>query len=271
MPIDSNDKYIWFVRHAESIQNIEPMITNISNKDIPLTDAGRDHAHQFANISSNIADKIFVSPYKRAISTAAPFITNHYIGGKTPETIVDDNLREFQPYNSDLRDAICYLSDAAKRYCYQNHIKKYWEDLNPYKCDGCGSETYSQFVARVVTFLSSILNRNVKGNIVVFSHYHVITLIDNLFQGNIDIDNLDTDNIFDLAGSCERIDRDPDILKELMINTEYDSDSPIQNCTALYIRLRPYDDNSPLYRVIEYGYRDRVDVNGTMGEDILAE
>lgn len=269
MPIDSNDKYIWLVRHGESIQNVNPNMVKLDNNEIPLTAKGLDQAREFANLSEPIADRIFISPHERAINTAAPFIVKHVNNDKFPIITIDKALTEFSYYDTTLRDALHSANGSSDTF--NKIIEHYWEECDTAASHGYGTENYCQFLARVVTFLSSILNVNVKGNIVAFSHYYVITCIDNIFQGSVDIDDLENDNVFDLAGACHRIEQDPDILKELMINNAYDFRSPIQNCTALYIHLRPYGDGSPLYRVIEYGYRKQVTPNGIMGEDVLAE
>jgi broad specificity phosphatase PhoE len=271
MNIDSQDKYIWFVRHAQTIQNVNPNMVGVPNEDIPLSAAGVIQAQHFADISDLKADKIYMSPYKRAIRTAAPYIAKLIEDEHYPMLTVDKTLKEFNYYNTNIRDAVNSCSGKPD-LCYKL-IQHYWEELNPSASDGYATENYMQFVARVVTFLSSLININNTGTMVVFSHYYFITCIDNIFKASVDVDNLANDNVFDLPGVCDRIAQDTEVIKELMENNRFDSNSEIQNCKALYVHLRPYQPMSPVYKVLEYGYRDRVsmDDNGIVEADIVAE
>ena len=78
---------LYVVRHGETIWNLERRVQGVS--DIPLTDVGRENAHELKELVSSLnIDVVISSPLKRAVETAK-IITDNKLPVNT-----DDRIKE---------------------------------------------------------------------------------------------------------------------------------------------------------------------------------
>ena len=265
MNYGDNDKYIWFVRHGESRQNLSPTMTHVPNEQIPLSDKGVEQAKHLAEISEVKADKIYISPYERAIHTATPYIHKLVEEGHFPMITVDKALKEFNYYNTNIRDALYVQTGGTDTFT--KILDHYWEELDVNASHGYATESFQEFLARVVVFLSNLINVHNYGNLVVFSHYYVITCIRNIFIAGVGED----DTYFNLPAMLDALTKNPQLLKKLMQANQFDENTDITNCSAFYVHLTPYSPNSPRYNVVEMGFRNGVNKDAIVGEDIVVK
>ena len=149
-------KTIRFIRHAESAANAGLPTTDPGG--IPLTENGKLAAAQAAAEDDGPEpDLIVVSPYLRARQTAEPFIAR--FPGAEVETWAVQEFTYISP-------ARCVGTTAADR---RPLVEAYWNTASPTHVDGDGAESFSDFIARVLTSLEKLRLRE-EENILVVCH-----------------------------------------------------------------------------------------------------
>jgi hypothetical protein len=210
-----------------------------------------------------------MSPYKRCIFTAAPYIDKLITSGHIPEMGILEELHEFHYYNEKIQDSLNRIGGMINHY---EIIKQYWRDLNIHRYEGSGTETYLDFLNRVIRALNIILNAK-KEHTLVFTHYYVITCIENLIKASIDINKLEEAQYLNIGFLTARGINDRAFAKEMMSKNAFVNETAIPNCNALYLHIKAdscsYEFNS--FKVVGFGRVDRIDKNGLMGENIVAE
>jgi len=138
-------KDLWFIRHAESLANIGRATS--TPREIPLSDKGLAQAQALASAIDVRPDLIVLSPYQRALQTAAPLL-ERFPNVRT-ETL---NVQEFT-----------YLSISRCRGTSQEERKpwvvEYWQRADPNYCDGDQAESFAEFLNRCERFTFAMRGR----------------------------------------------------------------------------------------------------------------
>jgi probable phosphoglycerate mutase len=133
----------WLVRHGQSTSNAGLPATG--HGEVPLTDLGREQAHDVANLVRKQPDLLVVSPYLRAVDTAAP------IRARWPLTRCETWPIQELTYLSPAR---CRGTTAETR---RPLIEAYWERCDPDYRDGPDAESFRSFMARLLDFHRRLL------------------------------------------------------------------------------------------------------------------
>jgi probable phosphoglycerate mutase len=149
---------LYLVRHGESATNL---INATSKYDTPLTEKGKKDAENAGKILKGNFDRVFVSPYLRAIQTrqyALPDVNAEIL----------DCIREF--YLGDVEGML--YEDLYKRYpLFKSHCAV--DDFTSY-----GGESYAQVRERVREFMSFLQSIDAE-RVVAFSHAgYILTFFD---------------------------------------------------------------------------------------------
>jgi len=158
-----NMKKIFFIRHGESEWNILHKIQG--QKNVPLTDNGREQAKQLGNrlINENI-DIIYTSDLSRALETAntiSKFIRRPAIKSKEIREI------NFGPWEGMTLEEI--KKGYKQEYC------KWLKEPHKLKLDD--GETLEMLEKRAMGFVNDILNNNNSKNIAIVSHSATLKVI----------------------------------------------------------------------------------------------
>jgi len=129
------ERRAWIIRHGQSESNAG--LATQSAGSARLTDRGRAQARHVAAAFPAAPDLVVVSPYERAVETAAATIDRF---PRTP--VVTWPVEEFT-----------YLS-AANRKGTDNDtrrplVRAYWDRADPFAVDGEGAESFAAFLERV--------------------------------------------------------------------------------------------------------------------------
>ena len=146
------------IRHGESEANAGAVTSNYGA--VALTKLGKSQAEAIANGCTEIPSVIGVSRYLRAQQTAARLVN------RFPEVPVCDlEVHEF----TYLETERCNGMNSVDR---QPMVDEYWSRMDPHYCDGTGSESFSQLLDRVDSFLLWATKQS--GNALVFTHEQFI-------------------------------------------------------------------------------------------------
>lgn len=125
-------------RHAQSRTNAPGGFWPDGPKTIPLTLLGERQAEQFANDWQIEPDILVSSSYTRSIQTLEP------LARKFETPVITLPVQEFTYWNLRMSPA-----EYASR---QRAVKLYWDRLDTQEKLGEGSETFEEFVLRVLAF-----------------------------------------------------------------------------------------------------------------------
>jgi alpha-ribazole phosphatase len=146
---------IYLIRHGQSQANVGGI--TLENPVVPLTELGELQARTLATLLPATATKIWSSPFKRALDTAAPYCARL---GQSPTT--HDDLREFETVDTlQLRG-----TPSAEREAV---VARYWLESDPDRRSGPAAETFREFHDRVVRARTQFLPALADGTI-IFGH-----------------------------------------------------------------------------------------------------
>ncbi len=147
---------VYFIRHAESD-------TNVRDREIrPLTEKGLQDAKSITSLFREIkVDRIYSSPYKRAVDTVSPLADMR----KLDITIIDD-FKERR-------------SDSIKSIELTELIKQQWNDFSYTLSDG---ECYSEVQQRNIKALHRVLSENEGGTVVIGTHGISLCTVMNFYR-----------------------------------------------------------------------------------------
>ena len=148
-------RIIRFVRHGQSLSNVGG--ATMDHHASPLTDKGRQQARALAELLPAQPRQVLVSPFERALDTAAP-----YCQLRTMEPQPLQLLHEFTTY-----DPVQFDGMTGKQR--QPLIDEYWKRAEPHFRMGQSAETFSEFAARVDRFHDEVLPTLEDGT-VIFGH-----------------------------------------------------------------------------------------------------
>lgn len=154
---------ILLIRHGESQSNAG--LPTSRTEDIALTDKGKEQARQIAQYLKDTQitpSLIVISPYLRAIQTAAP---TRLFFPSVPTT----HKWQVQEFNY-LSSWINTNSTVQDRHQY---VEEYWKLSDPNYIDSFGSETFEKFIHRTTKVLNRLKNTR-QGTIAIFSHQQFI-------------------------------------------------------------------------------------------------
>lgn len=157
-----NKRILYLIRHGESIGNAHLPI-NCTNSQYPITKLGQKQAIIASNHFKDPPDIIYSSPFLRCKLTSEP------LKKKFPNVpfILDGRLRAFTYLDSPYYESL--------RYKRNNHIKEYWDRLDPYYYDGPNSESFADYFHRWNDFYHSIHQTKEKC-IIAYTHSMFIKL-----------------------------------------------------------------------------------------------
>jgi broad specificity phosphatase PhoE len=154
-------KNIWFIRHGQSESNAGLKTTH--PKITALTEHGKIQSKHIADYIQIKPDLIIHSPYLRAIQTAQPVIE------KFPDVPVEEwPVQEFT-----------YLCPQkycnTTRYERREFTSRYWQSCDPQNKDSEDSESFNEFIQRVIDCHQKLNGRN--EHILIFTHGHIMRAI----------------------------------------------------------------------------------------------
>jgi alpha-ribazole phosphatase len=146
---------IYLVRHGQSQANAGGV--TLENTIVPLTPLGESQARAIAALLPATPQRIWSSPFKRALDTAAPYCAR--IGRAAT---VRDDLREFETVDTvQLRGGACQEREAV--------VAAYWMKSDPDHRSGPAAETFREFHLRVARARVEFLPGLADGT-VIFGH-----------------------------------------------------------------------------------------------------
>lgn len=145
---------LWLIRHGET--EVNSGIWSANPAETHLTAKGKEQAANAAVQIIEPPDLFMVSPLIRARETIQPLINQW---PDVPLTI--SPIQEFI-YLSPRR--LNLLSPDERKY----EIKAYWQQNDPYYCDGDDAESFESFLQRISSFHQQIIQQS--GYVVVVGH-----------------------------------------------------------------------------------------------------
>ena len=150
-----NNPTVYLIRHGQSQANVGGV--TLANPIVPLTELGQLQAEALAPLLPATSVKIWASPFKRALDTAAPYCARM---GQSPAT--HDDLREFETVDTVQMTG----SSAAQREAVVAH---YWIKSDPEQRTGPAAETFREFHDRVTRTRTQFLPALPDGTL-IFGH-----------------------------------------------------------------------------------------------------
>lgn len=151
---------LWLIRHGETEWSLSGAHT--SRTDIPLTDRGRERAHELADyLHHRPFDAVFTSPMQRARETCA-------IAGYADQAIVDDNLREW--------DYGIYEGKTTKEIRGQHPGWSVWKDpiIDGETAEHVGERADSVIAQAEAAAAASTTDA---GRVALFAHAHILRIL----------------------------------------------------------------------------------------------
>jgi len=148
---------VW-VRHGESEANAGGATSHPG--EIPLTERGHQQAVELAAAWTRAPDSVVLSPYLRAMQTAAPLL--HRFPHVPRETW---NIQEFTYLAYDPT----ITTTAEQR---RPRVEAYWQGTDTESIDGEGAESFAMFMERVQSAKRRLENfsRRGIGSVALFGH-----------------------------------------------------------------------------------------------------
>jgi len=146
---------ITFIRHGQSLANVGGV--TMEHHAIPLTELGRRQAELLALLLPQEPGDILVSPFERALSTAAPFEAR-----LTRKARIYETLREFETIDPALLEG---MTGEQRRPI----VEGYWSEADPDRRFGARAETFREFAGRVEAFKVAALP-TLSDKTVIFGH-----------------------------------------------------------------------------------------------------
>jgi 2,3-bisphosphoglycerate-dependent phosphoglycerate mutase len=157
---------VLFVRHAEPVPFAAPGWEE-RDDDRPLSDAGRQAAHELADeLEPYVITGVYSSPYRRAVETVEPTAERRGL-----RVIVLDDLRERR-------------LTAAPREDWLDHLHAGWADLD-YALDGLESSRDAQLRGTRVLDLLRVRHPD-GGRLLLGSHGNLISLVLHALEPAVD-------------------------------------------------------------------------------------
>jgi alpha-ribazole phosphatase len=146
---------IHIIRHAQSQANAGGV--TLENPVVPLTALGELQARALAPLLPPAAARVWSSPFKRALDTAAPYCARLGV-----EPVIHAELREFETVDTIQMSG----SSSAEREAI---VARYWLEADPDHRTGPAGETFREFHARVARVRTQLLPALPDGT-VIFGH-----------------------------------------------------------------------------------------------------
>ena len=160
------------VRHAAPDPSWEPESRLCGWYDPPLGEGGRKLAEDLAvEIASAAPARIYSSPLRRAVETAAPIARAMDV-----DLVTEDDLREIRCGDVDgMR-----LDDLRERFpeLWARNLRQDDEDFR-----WPGGESYAEFRARVQRVLDRLAARYPDATVVIVAHTGIVTQVLGMFHG----------------------------------------------------------------------------------------
>lgn len=146
------DTHIFLLRHAQSLPSLD-----LPEAEWPLSNSGTEQAQNLVDSLSKLdIDKVFSSPFRRAIDTVAP-----YCRSTNTSILIEDDLRERKLKEENMVDDWKIL------------IEKAWQDFG-FALPNCESGFSCQ--NRIANCVSKLAKRNCGKRLLVSSHGNAIGL-----------------------------------------------------------------------------------------------
>lgn len=126
---------VYLIRHGQSQANVGGI--TLANPIVPLTELGHLQAQTLAPLLPATPVRIWASPFKRALDTAAPYCARM---GQTAAT--HDDLREFETVDTVQMSGSSSMAREAV-------VARYWLNSDPEQRTGPLAETFREFHDRV--------------------------------------------------------------------------------------------------------------------------
>ena len=146
------DTHVYLLRHAQSSPS-----TDVRESEWPLSKSGIQQAHSLVGSLNELdIDKVFSSPFRRAIETVAPYCrsTNTHI-------LLEADLRERKLKEENMEDDWKYL------------VEKSWQNFD-FAVPNCESGFSCQ--TRIANCISKLVETNIGKRLLVSSHGNAIGL-----------------------------------------------------------------------------------------------
>lgn len=159
---------LYFVRHGQSTANLTRI--HCGWMTCPLTDLGREQAHQASRILQGITfEKVYSSDLPRALETASLVAPNQYI---EPTSLI----REIN---------VGILQERTVEACTEAFGENYVRSRAALNYTAFQGESYVQLSARMKTFLDMVATQY-SGNVLAVSHAHAInTVLNTIYQSSM--------------------------------------------------------------------------------------
>lgn len=135
-------KTLTFIRHAESVANAGGI--TMPHDTIPLSVLGHRQAAALAVAIAVEPSIVFVSSFIRTHETARPYCQRHAIASQ-----VLPSLDEFSVIDTALIEGL----NGAQRKPF---VQEYWTNPDPHRRLGENADTFTEFEARVRTFIGTM-------------------------------------------------------------------------------------------------------------------
>jgi broad specificity phosphatase PhoE len=146
---------VYLIRHGQSQANVGGI--TLANPIVPLTELGQLQAQALAQLLTPSSVKIWASPFRRALDTAAPYCARM---GRSAAT--HDDLREFETVDT----AQMSGSSSAEREAV---VARYWIKSDPEQRTGPAAETFREFHDRIARVRTQFLPALPDGTM-IFGH-----------------------------------------------------------------------------------------------------
>jgi len=155
-------KTVIITRHGESIGNVGARTKDMAS--IPLSERGMAQAEALATALPQ-PDVVIVSPFLRAQMTAEAFLK------KYPHLAKEEwpSIRE-HAFLSEIK----YADTTPEERKIPRDL--FWENCDPYYCDGGSAESFVDYIARAEETIEKIKNHPAQ-TMILFSHEEFIKLL----------------------------------------------------------------------------------------------
>jgi glucosyl-3-phosphoglycerate phosphatase len=164
---------MFLLRHGQSYFNLHFSATRVDPgiEDPELTAFGKQQAQLAAQQLSGVKlTRIIVSPYRRALQTAQPFLTTH----RVPVDIMSE-VRERAAFVCDVGSEPQALTAQFPHHDFAHLPSRWWSEA---------PEPHAQTVARADAFRSLMAKREDRTTTLLVSHWAFILALSGVSAGN---------------------------------------------------------------------------------------
>lgn len=152
-----------FVRHSESIKNVEKILDWTNEKKYKLTEKWQKQAQDLKEFLKNEnVDVIFSSYFERAIDTIKPFSIESWI-----EIIIDERIRETHHWMFEWTIWDNEEYQKSKKKFKENPNSKLWETW----------DSKNEILTRFKEFVEEKVENHKWKTIVIISHWYPLSII----------------------------------------------------------------------------------------------